>query len=242
MPLYLCHHAGAEVSFTFATALRGWAVGVCPPADGGKQFARTNDGGFTWTQLDSLPATGRVVFTDARHGWLAGSGWKDVLYETSDAGDTWKPRTLPAPDGYADADRYYGLPTFLDAEGFMVVAFVRGETADFAIYHTTNEGRTWALITVRKAGAGARGASFPGTWTIPFDATRSAWWLCAPEPPAEIMLTLDRGRTWRPVKPPTDGYIRQVEAVDGRHAWIVVNGGLYSTDDSGATWRELRPN
>ena len=58
-----------------------------------------------------------------------------------------------------------------------------------------------------------------------------------------VWRTTDQGLTWQDVSPPgSDGqYLRDVEATDARHAWVLAIGSgsesrIYRTTDGGATW------
>ncbi|MDX1941302.1 MAG: YCF48-related protein [Saprospiraceae bacterium] len=57
----------------------------------GRKLLRTNDGGASWTEIPGVkpsPYHFRIRFTDKNIGFILGDN--DILYKTSDGGDTWQ--------------------------------------------------------------------------------------------------------------------------------------------------------
>ncbi|MEI6504020.1 MAG: YCF48-related protein, partial [Armatimonadota bacterium] len=79
---------------TFPDALHGWAVGGAPPLDiysgepSRSVILATSDGGAPWTSQSSgtTQILADVSFSDASHGWMAGSGFEHDWYSDDGAG------------------------------------------------------------------------------------------------------------------------------------------------------------
>src|SRR5712691_8388763 len=114
----------------FLDPLTGWAVG--------NVMLYTTDGGGSWHQGNSFPATNYGVdFIDAQSGWAVGIG--GVVYTTTDGGHNWSGKVTPTSDNLKDVD-------FVDASSGWAVG------GNGAIIRTTNGGATW---TVQSSGTTA---------------------------------------------------------------------------------------
>lgn len=111
----------------------------CQPPTRNLRLYRTEDGGATWTALPTPDfAANGVFFLDAEHGWIdSGSPTalvgNDVLYATSDAGQTWKlVGALPnsAPNGWTWGVGFYHVTFSNPMRGWYLGNGVLFTTAD----------------------------------------------------------------------------------------------------------------
>ncbi len=129
----------------FADAQSGW-VSVQYPS--GAAFSRgalylTQDGGETWQWLE-LPAAGRVRFTDAQHGWLAGGVSGSELYATADGGQTWQ--LVSAVDAHEKVS--YGLPVLNGTGSVLLPVVTRGaDGARLDFYSAIVGTDSWRLVS-----------------------------------------------------------------------------------------------
>lgn len=110
-------------SLDFVDDRNGWAAG--------EEVLTTDDGGRTWTEIDTGVSEGwsAVDFTSPTDGWVAGTAG---LYATTDGGDTWS--ELDCAEACAELRDAAHSPS-----GVGVVAGDRGLLAE-----TEDGGETWA--------------------------------------------------------------------------------------------------
>lgn len=216
-------------SIYFLDARTGWICG-----DKGRVY-RTRNGGESW---EGLPSFGEgiafysVRFLDPKRGLLAGldpSAGKAVLFETSDAGDSWNRREdLPPARGFADAVAFPS-PS---------VGFIGGLGTILA---TRDGGKTWK-VSHDAAGGFVRDLFFLDErtgWAVGHDGlvlrTRAGTRSGGPEgDPA-----------WERLPPFTRNRLRSVFFLDARRGWIVGDARhedpavLFETGDGGATWHPV---
>lgn len=197
----------------FASESEGWVAGArCAPPNCGSRpgFAHTLDGGRSWVYVDT-PAESLLAF-DITAGRVVSSvaGTGVSLYDQ--VAGTWQPSSTDArPE----------------------LARISFATRDVG-YATTYEGALW-----NTADGGA-------TWSLRSDALRwqiiptGALW--ASDASRTIHLTDDGGRSTRDVSPPPETQSSgrfEVVAAAGDRIWLVLDDGLWRTDDAGVTWRHI---
>jgi len=207
-------------SVDFADAQHGWAVGRVGTV------LHTNDGGDTWeaqkTRNDQHLF--KVSAVDANHAWAIGD-WGTIL-STVDGGATWQWHLLERDvilNGAAWPDEQHG--------------WIVGEAG--LILHTSDAGATWQdqVSGVEKTLFG-----------VCFSDTQHGW---ASGLDGLILRTVDGGQHWEVQRGNSEvGALEQVGykdafdnpslydiAVVGRYGYAVGdNGGVFVSDDSGATW------
>jgi photosystem II stability/assembly factor-like uncharacterized protein len=209
---------------------------------------RTTDGGASWSRILDPYTDGGIqscyksamVFTDATHGWLTGDchGVKGgvLLFNSADAGSTWKEVTLPDPTGAANLFKDINIacgsydPFFFGNDlGHLSVTCTnfssQQSTNSYYIYTTQDGGITWT------------GASYPGE-ALYFFSADNGWALSN-----KIQLTTDGGKTWKPISDVT--WSAQMDFISEQIGWAVARSdnaiALVKTDNSGAHWTELTP-
>ncbi len=217
----------------------------------GGTWARTLDGGATWTahvMPDADTLQFRDVFAlDSERAWLlsAGSGELSRIYRTQDGGDTWELQFLnPEPDGFYDCLEFRDA-----AHGIVYGDAVDGE---LRILRTRDGGETWEYtrsLDIPPALAGEGGFAASGTCVALGPAGR-AWIGTGAADTARVLATLDDGRTWTAVPAPLPAGeaagIFTLAFRDSLHG-VILGGDLSRpeehtdnvalTSDGGASWR-----
>lgn len=223
-----------------------WASG----ADG--RWARTTDGGATWTG-GAVPGADSLQFRDvhaidARSAYLLsiGNGPQSRIYRTDDAGASWRLQFRNE-----NPRAFFDCFDFWDADHGM--AFSDSFDGRFLIIETADGGATWSPIPPGRlppadSGEGAFAAS--GTCLVVYGD--SAGWVGtgASDGAARVLRTLDRGRTWSVTETPlvrgAAAGIATLAFRDARNG-AALGGDIADpasstdnvaiTNDAGATWR-----
>ena len=239
--------AGTEAEFRGLYAPgRGtvWAAGR------GGVFARTTNGGTTWT-ASSVPDAGHLFFVDVhatgdRTAWLLGTafeGNEGRIYRTDDGGETWSLQySRSAPGMFLD-----GMAFWHASHG---VAFGDPVDGHFVVL-VTEDGSVWREVAAEAlpeplAGEAAFAAS--GTAIAVYGAGH-AWFGTGGGDHARVFRTTDGGRQWTVVSTPlpagSSAGIFGLAFRDARRG-VAVGGdyrapdgsapNLMRTSDGGLTW------
>lgn len=235
---------------------RAW-VTAAPTGSRAPILARTVDGGHSWRLLpipvpSDAVGVARLVFVDARHGWLlaslgasAGSEGVQVL-RTTDGGTTWATvsRTdsaQPGPGGLPLSGIKTGI-SFRDSVTGWVTAAGAGPDNVSRLYETIDGGRTWLRQRL----------SFPPSFRQVVPVLYPPRFFTALGGLLPVILTMqdthsaidfyathDGGATWSSTA--ALPYIAakaspRWDFVDRNHGWVAVGASLYSTSDGGYTW------
>ena len=169
----------------------------------GGTWARTLDGGETWTArvmvgADTLQFRD-VHALDAERAWLlaAGPGELSRIYRTGDGGETWELQFVnPEPDGF------YDCLEFRDAEHGLAYGDAVG--GELRILRTRDGGKTWEFTRsadVPTALAGEGGFAASGT-CLALGPGGRAWIGTGASDTARVLRSLDDGRTWQATAAP----------------------------------------
>lgn len=219
----------------------------------GGTWARTTDGGRTWTTA-VVPGADTLQFrdvhaVDARRAWLlsAGSGELSRIYFTSDGGATWSLQWInPEPEGFYDC-----LDFWDDRRGV-----VYGDAVDggLRVLRTEDGGTSWHRVpddALPPALPGEGGFAASGTCVVTGDDGR-AWIAAGNARRARVFFTEDHGRSWSgsvaPVESGDGAGLTSISMVDDRLG-TAFGGSLGITDrptddlarttDGGRTWTPL---
>jgi len=252
---------GGPTYLSFVDTRHGWMEPVSPNAPGG-ELLRTSDGGVTWSLVASLdtekpfqlPCLAPIAFTSRSNGWMGHSaaGFRDNqgrlcaahVYESHDAGQTWKARAIRLPRSLGAP--VFDVPRFFGQSGVVSITLGAARARAVAFAVSANGGRSWSLRSLRPISSCPwRGRS----WPVSVAGSR-VWWIVAGQKPPVVRVTSDAGRHWHSVAadglPARSCAVKGVSAANSRVAWVVSgdngNNGtaLFQTRDGGRTWTQQR--
>lgn len=228
---------------------------------------KTDDAGMSWQNVsDDKLHTGSVgslaVAPDDPNVVYAGMGereprgqsstWGDGMYKSTDAGKTWMHIGLEKTRSIAQLAIDPHNPN-------IVIAAAEGSrwtpSAERGIYRTTDGGTNWKLVLHSSDSVGAIDVSMdPSNPRILFAAMwefqRLPWQIRSGGSGSAIYKSTDEGETWTRLKGhglPTGIVGRigvSVSAANPNRVYAIIEaaadtGGLYRSDDAGATWEHL---
>jgi photosystem II stability/assembly factor-like uncharacterized protein len=251
----------------------GEPYGMSFPGYDFHSFATTQDGGQTWEEKTLPPGGGFpfLAFPDERTAWLvrasyraAMPGWADLgvpirVRMTFDGGSTWQSRRLPLPAGtYTFNDRYEDIDMGSYLGGVGNCGFISPVYSSTAIwklvltceegswmYTSANQGRTWIISPLPRAGEALRLEFISPTigWLLQRDRGDSSQ--------SRLYLTTNGGQSWNLVK--RTGWMNAwLEFVDEDTGWAVACAewhcyqydavrALVKTTDGGRSWQLIEP-
>ena len=232
------------------------AGGVWMTRDGGTYWENISDGFFTSASVGAIAISEsdpNVIYVgsgeaciriDVTHG--------DGVYKSTDGGKTWRNMGLKDSRHIGRVRIHPNDPNtvYVAASGH---AF--GPNEERGVYRSTDGGETWECVLYKSDKAGAVDISIdPNNPRLIYAAIwqrqRTFWEMSSGGPDSGLYKSTDGGDTWEDVtRNPgmPDGLIGRIgvavsPAKPGR-VWALIenkeNGGLYRSDDGGATWEHL---
>ncbi len=226
---------------------------------------KTNDGGTTWRpvtdgQLKSS-SVGAVAVSESNPdvvyigmGEVALRGnimQGDGVYKSTDAGKTWRHSGLGDTQAIA---RIRIHPTNPDIVYVAALGHPYGKHDERGVFKSTDGGKSWRKVLFKSNQVGAVDLSMdPSNPNVLFAALwevfRTPWMLSSGGPDSGLYKSTDGGETWTEVtrNPGLPAGIVgkigvSVSGADGKRVYAMVeneNGGLFVSDDAGATWRRI---
>jgi photosystem II stability/assembly factor-like uncharacterized protein len=225
--------------------------GVYKTVDGGTNWNAVTDGYFGGT-IGSIavdPQNADIVWvgggeTDIRGNTAGGDG----LWKTLDAGKTWT--RLGFRDEHVAAIRIH--PTNKDIAWLAVFGNPFKAGTERGVFKTTDGGKTFAKVLFVNDSTGAIDIQVdPSNPDILYAATwqayRTSWSLSSGGAGSGIYKSLDGGATWTNLRNASTGLPvgvmgkigLAISPVKPSRVWAVIehdSGGVYRSDDAGATW------
>jgi hypothetical protein len=227
----------------------------------------SNTAGEAWTPIfdkESVASIGAIGVAPSNPNIIyVGSGEADMrsqisygngMYKSSDGGKTWKRIGL---EDTRQIGRVIVDPKNPDVVFVAALGHAYGPNPDRGVFRSTDGGATWQKILYKNENIGAIDITFdPRNSQIIYAslwATRRPPWSIYPPsigPGGGIFKSSDWGNTWTQLSGglPADGIGRTGVAVapsDPNRVYAIVDdtdpkkGGLYRSDDAGATWQLL---
>jgi photosystem II stability/assembly factor-like uncharacterized protein len=228
--------------------------GLWKTTDGGVTWDPVTDGQITSASVGSIgvcPANPDIVYIGTGETQLRGNIQPgDGLYKTTDAGETWQHIGLRESRNFS---RVRVHPTNCDVVFAGAFGEYGADNPERGLYKSTDGGRTWRLVLHRNASTGAVDISIdpsnPNTmYAALWEAFRKPWAMSSGGPGSGLFKSTDGGENWteltrNPGMPSRDQVIGKigvsVSPVDPNRVWAMVeadSGGVYRSDDGGATW------
>lgn len=193
----------APARIQFADPKTGWITT-------GGSFARTTDGGASWSQASGPSSLIDFRFIDTNRGWAVDGS--NAIWRTSDGGLSWSRLASVTPQLRSIA--------FVDAS----VGVAVGDLG--SILRTEDGGMTWSA---RASGTAAQ------LWRVVFVGKNDAWAIGVN---GTVVKSSDAGKTWAPVPVPASAALNDIHFADAKHGWIVGEAGtVLATVDGGDTWK-----
>lgn len=229
--------------------------GLWKTTDGGVSWRPVTDGQLHSSSVGAVAVSESnpdVVYigmgeTELRGNIMQGDG----VYKSTDAGKTWKHM------GLADTQAISRIrihPTNPDIVYVSALGHPYGANAERGVFRSRDGGQTWQKVLYKDDHAGAvdlcldphhPDVLFAAIW----DVYRTPWSLSSGGPRTGLYKSTDAGDHWteitrNPGLPAgIDGKIGvSVSGADGNRVYAIVeneNGGVYSSNDAGATWNKV---
>lgn len=189
---------------------------------------RTIDGGTTWDKSISFPQGwgGRIRFSDADHGLLAGLTGSQV-WSTQTGGESADDWTFAQPEPVENG--------WIGAQ-FTLLASQRAYLTGINFCRSKDGGIGWNCEH-------SVDPVFDGP--AEFVSNKVGWvggGTISPDVEGWVHRTTDGGKTWSDRTLDGDWPVRHIEAIDNDHVWAVAGdaysgqGGMYYSSDGGQTW------
>jgi photosystem II stability/assembly factor-like uncharacterized protein len=253
-------YSGRIGDIAVAPDKKTWFVAV---ASGG--VWKTENAGTTWTSLfdgqTGVYSIGSITLdpNDPNVVWV-GTGennaqrsvsYGDGVYRSEDGGRSWKNMGLKDSEhiGKVVVDPRDSKVIYVAAQGPLW-----SEGGDRGLFKSTDGGESWSKILSGPKWAGVTDVDLdPRNSDVILAATwqrhRQVWGYLAGGPESGLHRSTDGGKTWKPVAVVPSGEGRVGLARSASHPHIVYaiveaaqgRGGVFRSDDGGASWRKQGP-
>jgi photosystem II stability/assembly factor-like uncharacterized protein len=232
--------------------------GLWKTTDGGENWAPVTDGQLHSASVGAVAVSETnpdIVWigmgeTCIRGNILPGDG----VYKSTDAGKTWTHIGFGNSDAIAKIRVHPKNPDVVFVASFGKYG---GPSEERGIFKTTDGGTTWRKVLYRDDKTGGVDISIDPTnpdvmYAALWEAYRNEWTMSSGGPGSGLYKSTDGGDHWQEItRNPglpagMDGKIGvAVSGADPNRVYTIVendNGGLFSSDDAGATWKLVNPN
>jgi len=235
-------------------------------ADGGGVW-KTTDGGVTWKPIfdeESAPSIGALAVSPSNLNTIyVGTGLNTIhgdetygngVYKSTNGGETWQHLGLQDTQHIA---RILVDPRNPDLVLVAALGHPYGPNEERGVFRSTDGGKSWKKVLFKDNTTGAVDLCFePGNPRIVY---ATLWHVISKpdvrrqpsEPGSGLYKSKDGGVTWAQITGnglPRDNWGRAGVAVapgtHGQRAYLIIaaegkKGGLFRSDDGGATWRKI---
>jgi photosystem II stability/assembly factor-like uncharacterized protein len=224
---------------------------------------KTTDGGFTWKPVTdgqiSCSSVGAVAVSESNPDIVyIGTGETefrgnimqgDGVYKSVDGGKTWKNTGLKNTQAISRIRIHPGNP---DIVYVSALGHPYGPNEDRGVFKTTDGGATWKKVLYKGDRAGAEDLVLDPTnpdivYASIWQVYRTPYKMWGGGGACGLYKSTDGGDTWTELtanpgmpKGPVGKIGVTVSPVDPKRVWAIVEaneGGLFRSDDAGATWK-----
>lgn len=231
--------------------------GVWKTTDGGTTWAPVSDGQLRSSSVGAIavaPSNPDIVYVGMGEAQLRANVMQgDGVYRSSDAGKTWTHVGLAATQAIA---RVRVHPRDPNVVYVAALGHPFGPNEERGVFRSNDGGATWRKVLYRDAQTGAVDLAFdpnePNTlYASLWQAYRKPWLLWSGGAGSGLFKSTDGGNTWTELTRtpgfPTGvlGKITVAVAANSRRVYANVeaaDGGLYRSEDAGATWQRVNAN
>ena len=227
--------------------------GVWKTADAGVTWENISDGYFQTAAVGAIavsPSDSNVIYAGTGEACVRGNvSHGDGVYRSTDAGRTW------VNVGLQDT-RHIGRvrvhPTNPDLVYVAALGHAFGPNRERGVFRSSNGGKTWEHVLFRNEDTGCIDLSMDPfnprvLYAAFYEVRRGPHFLSSGGPGSTIFKTTDGGDTWVEL---AEGLPKGLKgrigvAARGDRVWAMVeasDGGLYRSDDAGATWKLICDN
>jgi photosystem II stability/assembly factor-like uncharacterized protein len=233
--------------------------GAWKTVDGGTTWAPMTDGKIAMSSVGALgvcQANPDVVYIGGGEVAFRGNIIQgDGVYKTADGGETWTHVGLRESQAVA---RLRVHPTSCDTVFAAVFGPPYNEHVERGVFKSTDGGTSWRKTLFRDGKSGAVDLSLDPNnpqvlYASLWEAFRTPWSMSSGGPGSGLFKSSDGGETWSELTKnpglPAGLWGKvgvSVSPVDGNRVYALIEheaaGGLYLSDDAGATWRQSSDN
>lgn len=227
--------------------------GLWKTIDSGMTWAPVTDGQITSSSVGAVAVSESnpdIVFIGTGESCIRGNIMPgDGVYKSADAGKTWTHAGFRDSDGISKIRIHPANPDIVFVAGFGRYGLPSGERG---LFKSADGGKTWKKVLFRDNKTGAVDVAidrrnpqvmFAALW----EAYRVEYQMSSGGPGSGFFKSTDGGETWQEITRNTglpqgvDGKIGiAISGADSNRIYALIeneNGGLYSSDDAGATWK-----
>ena len=226
--------------------------GLWKTTDGGQTWKAVTDGQLRSSSVGAVAVSESnpdVVYIGMGETCLRGNIMQgDGVYRSTDAGKTWTHLGLAETQAIAKIRIDPRNPDVVYVAAFGHPA---GRNSERGVYKSIDGGKNWRKVLYRDDRSGAIDLSMDAhdpnvLYAALWEAYRISWQMSSGGPGSGLFKSTDGGEHWTELTRNAGlpkGVIGRigvsVSPVDGRRVYAVVeaaNGGVYRSDDAGATW------
>jgi photosystem II stability/assembly factor-like uncharacterized protein len=214
-----------------------------PAEQGQARIFKTRDGGQSWKQVFQSETKGvfldAIAFWDRQHGIALSDpvGGKFVIFTSDDGGDTWKPTAEAMPSALPKEGAFAASNSCLVVVGAGDAWFATGGGVA-RVFHSRDFGSTWTVATTPVKADTASSGIFSLSFRDPRNGAAVGGDYQTPAAAvANIAVTSDGGRIWKPAEAPL--YLSAVAIVagtSGKELIAVGSAGWAQSSDGGRHW------
>lgn len=228
--------------------------GLWKTTDGGTEWFPVTDGQISSSSIGAVAVAETnpdIIYIGGGETQLRGSITQgDGVYKSIDAGKTWRSLGLKETQAIS---RIRIHPTNPDVVYVAALGHPYGDNEERGVFKSTDGGNTWKKVLYVSPKAGAVDLIidrtnpkilYASTWQV----YRRTWKMWGGGPDCKLWKSENGGETWseltkNPGMPegPLGKIGITVSPVDNKRLWAIVeanDGGVYRSDDAGATWKK----